>query len=37
MWSSLTGGVYGAFVAVATLLLPASLFSAVVEGRGCAQ
>ena len=37
MWSSLTGGVYGAFVAVATVVLLASLFSAVVEGRGSVQ
>ena len=37
MWSSRVGEVYGAFVAVATLLLLASLFAAVVEGRGCAQ
>ena len=37
MWSSRAGGVYGAFVAVATVVLLASLFSAVVEGRGSVQ
>ena len=37
MWSSRAVGVYGAFVAVATVVLLASLFSTFVEGRGCAQ